>query len=218
VIGGSGIGLQSSHVFGFRVRFFVGRVGFSVGMSLFVCGVRFGFRAFGGGAALHGVWRDLEFLFFFFFGILIALWRVFGLLFLVVVLFFVKLSAANYGVGLRVGLRFFVLGFDKFGGERGDLIFVEIHFTAHRRFRLGDFPCGWEFERACLFRCGFIFASGNASYLSSFFRGCWRRVGYAFFGEKPAGQAAGETPRSYRTRSAGRGDGNRTSLIGRSCV
>ena len=45
----------------------------------------------------------------------------FGMLFV----FFVKFSAADYGIGLRLFLRFLVLGLDETGGERGDLIFVQ---------------------------------------------------------------------------------------------
>ena len=48
----------------------------------------------------------------------------FGLLF---VFFFVKFSAADYGIGLRLFLRFLMLGLDETGGERGDLIFVQFN-------------------------------------------------------------------------------------------
>lgn len=48
----------------------------------------------------------------------------FGLLF---VFFFVELSAADDGVGLRYFLCLFVFGLDKTGSERGNLILVQFN-------------------------------------------------------------------------------------------
>ncbi len=48
----------------------------------------------------------------------------------VLVLFFIKVGATRDGIGDGVFLGLFVFGFDEFGGQGGDLIFVQVDFAA----------------------------------------------------------------------------------------
>lgn len=94
-------------------------------------------------------------------------------------------------------LRFFVLGLDEFGSERGHLIFVQVGLAANGYFRLDDFGRGGK-------SCGAFFPFFSALARSLFRGGCG--VG-AFFGEQPARQAAREASRCASAGCAGSSGG-----------
>src|SRR5277367_4257013 len=163
-----GFGVQRGDFFGF-------------GVGVIVRGVGLGFGAFGGGAGLHGVFGYLQFLLFVFLFVLVL---IAGFLVFFVVLFVVKFRAAYDGISFGVFLRFFVLGFDEFGGERRDLIFVQVDVATNGDFRFDGFRSGGKIRRS------FFFGAFHGLGGGTFFGG--RRGVGAFFSEQPARQATGE--------------------------
>jgi hypothetical protein len=107
--------------------------------------------------------------------------------------FLVENGAANESVRLRFGGSFFVLGFDKIGGQGGDLIFIQLAVIANG--------------------LGVAFQSLRGLDSSVFQEGSIRlrvnlRCGHGFrfgagIGEKPAGKSAGEAA-GNSTRASGR--------------
>lgn len=182
-----------------KVTGFAGSLGLLSGFVLGICmgffmsGFGIGFRLLGGAEALNRLLLNLKLFFFVvFLGIFLVIMRMLRFVLFVVFFLVVLFEGFATGCGFSRGKGFLIFGFDEFRGQRGDLVVVQIDFTAHGRFRFFRLPGSrqhqWSFFR---FRFVRLIRGGNGL----FFRGR-SAIAYAFFGEQPTRQSAGKAART----------------------
>lgn len=179
--------------FGFLSRFVLG-----VRMRFFMSGIGIGFGLLGCAEIFDRLLLDLKLFFFVvFLGIFLVIVRMLRLVLFVVFFLVVLFERLAAGYGFRRGERFLILGFDEFRGQRSNLVFVEIDFTAHGGFGFFGLPGGGQHQRS--FFC-FRFVRLIRRSNGLFFRG-GAAVGYAFFGEQPTRESTGKAARSANGRA-----------------